>query len=355
MVTKAKNKSGKGLLIYIGIILTLAILLLCALWIILGHYDVKTEQVTVEKSVNRKLEAFQTFLEGSTSEYWTDLWFQSHPDSLDDPDKVKDYMQERFFEEEVSCWRSVKSTADSPVYVIKSGDEPLAEVFLEEKKGEWAVKEAVLQISGKKEGSVTVPAGCRVFCNGTEIDEDRITERAADLFFIEEYMDTRIDPQLWNTWTVTDLLAEPELTVEAPAGKTLDVIGKGKYALLCDETTRDANIGRVQAFTEKLIHFYMNGSNLTAYNAKQALNYVREGTQAEELIRSVVRGVYLGTYFEDYQLDYSCGPFVQWADNCIGCDVDYSITNIDEDQGGTLRIVLIDFGKGYEICGLSLD
>ncbi len=355
MNSKTK-KGGKGLITYVFVLFALAVLLLCALWIFLGRYDVNQEETEAESGVNKKLETFQTWLAGTTAESWTDLWREQHPESLDSREDVKAFMEKTFAAENVSCWRGSKSTADAPVYVIKNGDATLAEVTLGKNSDDsWQVTEVILKVTGDKEASVTAPVGCRVFCNGTELGEGYIAERNVDLFYLAEYADTRTDPQTWNTWKVTGLMAEPEFTAESPDSRTLGKIGENEFAFLCEDSLRTANIDNVEQFVKRLIHFFMNGSNLTAYNGKQALNYVREGTQAEELIRSVVRGVYLGTYFENYQLDYSVGPFIQWADNCIGCDVDYTVTNIDEDQSGTLRILLVDFGKGFEISGLGLE
>ena len=363
-MTEKKAKGGKGLLVYLIVILSIAILLLCALWILLGRYEATTSEpvVTVtEEGVavpkgNPKKEAVDAFLKDTTPEYWTDQWFKANPDSLDSYDGVKAYMEQVFSSADTSCWRSIKSTADDPVYVIKNGETPLAEIKLGKNgKDEWEVSETVLQITCEKEGTVTAPADCTVRCNGTVLGEEYIVQKDVDLFFIEDYAETRENPVLWNTWKVTGLLLGPELTVASPTGKDIGTLSAGEYVYLCEAAVSEKHLPPVKEFTERLILFFMNGENLTAYNAKRALNYVREGSQAEEVIRSVVRGVYLGTYYKDYQLDYSCGPFVQWADNCIGCDVDYTITNIDEDQAGTLRILLIDYGKGYEICGLGLD
>ena len=352
------KKNGKALTIYLFIILALAVLGLCALWIFLGHYDSKAEQVSTEKAeiTNKKLETFQDFFSSTTPEYWTDLWFETNPDSLDSFDAVREYMQDSFFTEDTNCWRSVRSTAETPVYVIKKAEQPLAEVTLEmTAEGDWTIAKPVFQIKGEREKSITVPSDCVILCNGTTLDEEWITEKDIDYFFVAEYAEERENPLLWNTWKVSGLLLEPDLTVVSPQERELTEVGENTFFYLCDPELSEKSLVQVKDFAEKLIAFFMNGSNLTAYNAKKALNCVREGSQADEVIRSVVRGIYLGTYYENYQLDYSCGPFVQWADNCIGCDVDYIITNIDEDQTGRLRIVLMDFGKGYEICGLGVE
>ena len=186
-MTERKTKSGNALKIYIFIILAMAVLGLCALWIFLGHYDNESEQVSTEKAeiTNKKLETFQTFFNSTTPEYWTDLWFETHPESLDNADDVREYMQQHFFAEDTSCWRSVKSTAETPVYVIKNNDQTLAEVILEKTSdGNWSVAKPVFQIVGDQEKSMTVPSDCIVRCNGEILGEEWIKQKNVDFFFI---------------------------------------------------------------------------------------------------------------------------------------------------------------------------
>jgi hypothetical protein len=356
-----KEKGTKGLAIYLFVLLALAVLLLCALWIFLGRYEINIAGPDIDEADavsidNPKREAFESFFLSTTPEYWADQWFRISSSGLDDYDSVVEYMDELFFSPETSCWRSIKSTAESPVYVIKNGERALAEVSLSKGRDTaWVAEEPVLLLQGEKEKSLLAPADCSVRCNGMLLSKDYIEKSGEDLFFIDEYKEIRENPVYWNAWKVSGLLLDPVMTVAASDETAIKETDSDVYSRLCASDITEKYTPKVNDFAEKLIYFFMNGSNLTAYNAKKVLNCIREGSQAEDAIRSIVRGVYLNTYYEEYTLDYTCGPFIQWADNCISATVSYSIPDVEEGLFGEIRVLLVDYGRGFEICGFNID
>ncbi len=372
MSRRTKKRSGfrKGLTIYVIILLVIFLAALALLWRFLDGYQARqdaaaaevqaaVEQSEHEKEVYRAPQlAFEDFLSSMTADYWTDQWFAAHPESLDKRDAVGVFMDGLFFGPDFSAWKAESFTQEHPVYVLKNGDRSLATVALAGSELNWSVSDVTLLLQGTESASLEVPEDCTVYCNGAALDSALYSKGETGYFDMEDYADSLTDPVLYTTYTVTDQLFEPALTVEAPADRTLVQDESGHYSYVLSSQEAEPFQQRGKEFLTALVHFYMMGASNTYGNMYTAAGYVHTNSQAYNMIINAGEGVTWDTPYPGYTSTITADSQVtRWAANCVSVDVSYhaegtagAYTNVAD---GTYRIYFFDMGEGYEIYGLA--
>ena len=185
MAAKKHKKQSRfrfGLHVYSSLLVFVAGVLLIVLWIFLSRYQQgvdaeaaaqaeRERQAAYELAVSRApQQAFEDYMASADAQQWADSWYASHPANYDDPAQVLALMEERFSDPELKYWKAEDSTESSPRYVVKSGDETIAELTLAGSGLDWSVTDVKVDLEGGEEASLLVPEGYAVFCNGIPVD-----------------------------------------------------------------------------------------------------------------------------------------------------------------------------------------
>jgi len=171
---------------------------------------------------------------------------------------------------------------------------------------------------------------------------------------IEELLTT---PTLWNTYTVSGQLFAPQLTVEAPADRTLvtDEEGFSFYILSAQEA--EPYQAQAETFASTVLNFYMMGASNPYGNANSVKLLAIPNSQVCKLMDSAAEGVSWNTPYPNYTHSVEAGHVIRWAENCLSVDVKYhaegtadGYTNVED---GTYRVYFLDQGTGFGIYGLA--
>lgn len=376
MAAKRKKRGSRfalGLKVFFSVLTVFAIAALAVLWVFLARYQdgideenearrLREEQAAYELAVVRAPQlAFEDFVSKADGALWAEQWFSAHPESLDVPEKVADYMHELFDPQMLQYWKAPDYVNSSPRYLIQRDGQDLAFVTLAGSGLDWSVSRIDLLVTGEQSASLLVPEGYAVSCNGHPLDESYRTQETR-FYDMEMYADRMVDPVHWDTFTVSGQLFEPVLTAEAPAGRptVTDADGNTFYILPADEAQPLRQ--RAENFTYALLYYYMLGNGDTASHMWNALNHVAEGSQAFKVIRDSYDGF---TWAPSYNIGLSCsasaGEVRVLAANCVVVDVLYHAEGICRSDGvdypssidGTYRIYFLDLGGGFSIYGLA--
>ena len=311
-------------------------------------------QQAYEKAMHQAPQlAFEDWRGGLTADYWTGLWYAKAPSDLDVREAVQDFMAERFAPDAITAYKATEYTDETPVYVLKNGEDALARVTLTGNALDWSVSEVELLIEGSCSASVTVADRCHVYCNGRELGGE-YTEDAESHFHYEPLKGALKGAVTWVSYSVEGLLLEPELTVEPPEGCGLIWSEEGDCLLSPAEDT-DTYANKAVTFVKAYLSYYMNGRRNPRENMNKVLNCLTPGTQAYQDIRDTYIGVYYAVAYSDIDTSKTAaGDVFFWADNCFSVDVTYDAdctrSGVHVDYAdATMRIYFLQTGSGYVI------
>ena len=369
---KKKDRFRTGLIVYLLVLLVLIIGTLALEWVALDRsqkrYDAEAaetarieaenaERIAHEKAVYQAPQkTFEAWLAGTDADYWTDLWYQNANENLDGRDRVREYIDDKFSGAE--AFKSLDYTAETPVYVLKNGEETLARITLAGSDVNWAVSDVTLQLKGDKSASARVAAGSRVFCNGTELGAEYVTD-SSSYFRYDPLRDKLVNPVTWDTYTVDGLLLEPELRVDPPAGAVITQTAEGDYLLCLGEEAGKPYRDKSVAFVKAYLFYYMSGYNGTWGNLYGALAYLTPGYQAYKDLQDTYNGVVWNTAYGNIDTsNTTAGDVVIWADNCYSVDVTYDANCTLNGQqidyaDATMRIYFLKTDAGYVISNFE--
>ena len=337
---RKKKSFAKRLLTYSLVLVVIFAAVLAVLWVALAKFQknkdaeaqLEAEQTAIVLQQKQHAEevrqapqkAFEAWLASYTADDWTNLWYEKRPENIDGRDRVRTYMEERFGADTVAAYRSLDYTDETPVYVLKDGDETLAKITLTGSDVDWSVSDVELELEGTASASVKVATGSKVYCNGTELGSEYAGEPESN-FSYEPLKDTLENPVSWTTYTVDGLLIEPELTVDPPAGCSVTETAEGDFLLCLDGDEAAQYINTSVNFVRAYLNYYMNGYNGTNANLWTALAYLTQGTQAYSDLYDSYNGVVWNTAYGNIDTsDTTASGVVIWADNCYSVDVTYN-------------------------------
>ena len=315
-------------------------------------------QQAYEKAVRRAPQlAFEDWRSGLTAAYWTDLWYAKAPSDLDEREAVQEFMAERFAPDAIAAYKAAGYTDETPVYVLKNGEDSLARVTLAGSELDWSVSQVELLIEGSWSASVTAPDRCHVYCNGRKLGGE-YTEPAGSRFRYEPLEDRLEGAVTWVSYRVEGLLLEPELTVEPPEGCRLIRTEEGDYLLgLADA---GAYTDTAVEFVRAYLYYYMSGWDKTQENLDSVLSYLTPGTQAYHDLSVTYDGMVWSTSFQSIDTSKTAaGDVFVWADNCFSVDVAYDADckwagkHMDY-ADATMRIYFLKTAKGYKIGNFEI-
>lgn len=366
-----RPKKSRRFLIFLVCYMVLLLIASAFLQLLLWRYlersqaemDWQMDLQAAEKAAQRARDqapqlAFEAWQSELTVDYWTDLWYAQAPCDLDIRESVREIMAERFAPDAIAAYKAAGFTDETPVYVLKSGEDSLARITLAGSGVDWSVSEVELLIEGTHSASVTVADSCHVFCNGKEMGRE-YAESAESRFRYEPLENQLEGAVTWVSYSAEGLLLEPELTVVPSEGYSAIRTEEGDYLLGAAGDTSiytDRSVNFVRAY----LYYYMCGSSDTEAHMLNVLSYLVPGTQAYQAIRETYNGV---LWSPDYTgIDTSkttVGDVLVWADNCFSVDVAYDADCISRGAhfdyaDAVMRLYFLKRNTGYIISSFEI-
>ena len=359
-----------ALAFYAVILLAVSVYLQSSLWRFLENSQAELDrqaaeqaaqaaQQDYEKAVHRAPQlAFEAWRSGLTADYWTGLWYAKAPNDLDVREAVQEFMEERFAPDAIKAYKAAGYTDETPVFVLKNGEDSLARITLAGSELNWSVSQVELLIEGSCSASVTAADRCHVYCNGRELDGE-YAEPAGSRFHYEPLEDRLEGAVTWVSYRVEGLLLEPELTVEPPEGCSLIRTEEGDYLLgLAGDT--DIYTDTAVEFVRAYLYYYMSGWDNTQENLDSVLSYLTPGTQAYHDLSVTYDGMVWSTSFQSIDTSKTAaGDVFVWADNCFSVDVAYDADckwagkHMDY-ADAVMRIYFLQTAEGYRIANFEI-
>lgn len=366
---KKKKTFGAKLGRYLLILLIVFAVIWAGLWVALGRYQHKQDTIAEAEALQQaKLEeeaahlkavkrapqiAFEEWFAAQTADSWAELWYADHPDGTDGKERVGAYLAELFSADDVELCKGLDSTEEAPVFVIKNSEQELARVAMTGSDVNWTVGKAALCLKGDKSASIRVSLGTKVFCNGRELTEEYAGE-GESTFTYEPLKDKLENPVAWVTYKVDGMLLEPELTFEAPEGRTITKTADGDYFLCMDSTDAEGYKTKAVEFVKSYLYYYLSGLNNTYGNLYNALSHLYPGSQAYTDLQDTYNGVVWNSAHSEIDTsNATAGGVVIWADNCYSVDVTYDATGTVSGQldeyAATMRVYFTRTDNGFAI------
>ena len=353
-----KKKSGfiRFYAIFLLFLLLIVIVALAAVWIFLRGY-----QDDVEAAVNDEWkasqEAFEAYIDHLNYDAWADMWFEANPESLDSRNDIKDIIKEKL-SEGITFARAKNYTDTDPVYVVENGDGTLAEFSLaKDPSGSWQVVSSRMRIKGRESAQITVPSGTDVFCNEVKLDDSCCISSESVFPFGAEYESKLENPVMLQTWEVTGQAVKPVMTVQAPDGTEV-IDDNGTQVLGVDVSAHSEIRDTAKAFFDAFIKYGMYGYYDLQANADATARLCRKDSQAYNYVYTTQNAFQNAPCWSVYVFNrLTESPMIKWADNAYTIDFEYDIeaTYRGTDKNyvsGEYRILVMDLGDGFEVCGI---
>ncbi len=356
MTEKRRPGFGRKYGIFVLILLLLVIAFLIAVWFFLKSFQQSVESESSSEWIDSQA-AFENYVEKMSYGDWTDLWFDANPESMDSRGDLLVRMEE-MLSNGVSYARAKNYTDDMPMYVVENSEGSIADFSLrKDDSGNWQVVSASMRLHGTESAQLTAPSGCQILCNGIELDESYCTTTESAFFMQNEYGYELVEPVQVLTWKVTGQAVTPVLSVVPPAGT--DIIDDNGLPVLSVSIAEYDDIRKTaRAFFDAFIKYGMYGYYDTQANAGAAARLCRKNSQAYDYIYSTLDAFKLAPCWSAYVFnELTESPMIKWADNAYSIDFKYDIeaTYAGREKNyvsGTYRILVMDLGDGFEVCGI---
>lgn len=352
----------KGFIKFVLICVFLLALMFAGEFFVLKGFQKNYEKTEAEKYVPEwpaSQQAFEDYVGTLTAADWARLWKETHPDCFDGDGALAEIMQAKFLNGGISFARAADYSDEAPAYVVENAEESLAELRLEKSlTGEWSVTGCEFRFSGDKSAELVLPSGCSVFCNGTLL-EDRFHDEGSDNYYVKQQIDDIQNRTLWYTWKVEGQLTEPELTYEAPEGKEFYTNDQGLLTVALPEGEEQELYDKANAFFEDFHHYVMYGYFSNKTLAAQAAKHTRAKSQAYTSVYDAYDAIKHAPCYGEYKNDLTLSPIMVWGDNALSLDIGYHTDAMHRGEvtpfDGVYKLLFLDYGEGYELCGLLMQ
>lgn len=359
---KSHKKSffKKGLLIYIITLLVAFVVIWVVLWSKLSDYqttvNANNEAAQKAKLASREPQlCFQEKAQSMTTEDWINILNDSLNPNYNKPEDIARIVDEEITNAQTTIWESAESTEEKPIFILKNEDKGfyIADFILSKENEKWGVSRIELQLDLSNQltnTNITVPESCQVSCNGYVVDTALALQ--TDSFSINGYEDSLNNPFPYVTYTIENLLSEPELSVSSSLDEYNIATDKDGNYFLClnDGGTYQA---AAKDFIDSLLYYYSMGKNSASSNMATALNKVASGSTAASIIKQSLDGV---TWRQPsnitYETSYSDTFII--ADNCYFVDISYKDSKSEDDVYEIYRVYFLDIGNGFKIYNFEM-
>ncbi len=356
MTEKKRSGFRKFYGVFIIVLLILVIAALICVWTLLKNFQ-KSYSVEEKNDWLESQNAFEAYVDKMSYGEWTDLWFASNPESLDSRGDVMTAM-EQMLSSGISYARAKDYTDEKPIYVVQNEEGSIAEFTLEkDDSGNWQVISAKVRREGKESAQILAPSGSRVFCNGVELDDTHCINSESVFPFAGEYGSDLKNPVLVQTWEITGQSETPVMTVEAPSGTEI-IEDNGDPVLSVSASDYKEIKDAARKFFDAFFKYGMYGYYEVRENADAAARLCRKDSQAYNYIYTTQNAFENAPCWSVYVFNKLIeSPMIKWADNAYTIDFEYDVEATYRGTeknyvSGTYRVLVMDLGDGFEVCGI---
>ena len=336
----------------------LVFVVLGIIWLVMKNYQESFQETDSHQEWLLSQTAFEEYVNGMEADDWVDLWYNTYPDSLDIKADVKEILTNRLFGD-TNFARAKEYSDEAPVYVIEDENGAIADFSLEKDENDnWMVTASTMKMIGTEANSITAPSNCTVVCGETILDESYLTDSQHYYSMESSFSSDVTAPVTLLTYTVTGQLTPPVFTVNPPDNSELSEDYNGKPVTVKLSGT-DEVIKQCLGFFDDYMYYCMLGYYDAENHAKTAASHCRENSQAQDIIFASIRDMHAAApCYSNYTSDVSTGSVIIWADNALSVDVIFNVVGYYQNQepyiqNGILRVHIVDYGNGYEICGIE--
>lgn len=332
------SRFSKFLIIYASVISVAVAIVLFLLYGLLKDYEEGRPSVTMDRiAAQFTAENVEQLLDSSGVAF----------NAFENNERVAAYLKEKLGSEQVSYKKkSGEYSENTPVYVVYAGETAVAKVRLAEngknshKFTKWKLGEISFDGIGdkKKQDTYTIqaPKGSVVLINGVTAGAEYITED--DVAFDPcKNVSGFVTPPVRTVYTVSGLIAEPEVTVLYHEQPLTVEVKDGAYLAEYpeDEAMLLAQQDQIMTVARNYGKYIINRGSLSALTQ----NMVGSAKEYVSDIPAVWAFLYGKTYTYEFR-DESISNFRKYAEDCFSCDIYYDL--------------YVDWGNGNKTYNTSL-
>ena len=356
MTEKKRSGFRKFYGVFLLVLLIVVMAALIAVWAVLKNFQDGVETGNPDDWLSSQ-NAFESYIDKMSYGAWTDLWFESNPESLDSRGDVLAAM-EQMLTSGVSYARAKNYTDEVPVYVVENEEGSIAEFTMaKDDSGNWHVISGKMRQVGKESAQITVPSGSAVYCNGVELNDSYCISSESVFPFGVDYGNSLKNPIEVQTWEVKGQADTPVMTVKAPAGT--EIIEENGCPLLSVSVSDHREIKDIaRKFFDAFFKYGMYGYYDLQANADAAARLCRKDSQAYKYVYTTQNAFQNAPCWSVYVFNSLIeAPMIKWADNAYTIDFTYDVEATYRGTeknyvSGTYRILVMDLGDGFEVCGI---
>ena len=196
-----------------------------------------------------------------------------------------------------------------------------------------------------------------MYCNGVELKDSYCINSESVFPFESEYGNDLKNPVMVQTWEVTGQSGTPVMTVETPAGtEIIEDNGDPVLSVKVSDYKEIKDVAR--EFFDMFFKYGMYGYYEVQANADATAKLCREGSQARNYVYTIQNAFQNAPCWSVYVFNSMVeSPMIKWADNAYTIDFTYDVEATYRGTeknyvNGTYRILVMDLGNGFEVCGI---
>ena len=231
---------------------------------------------------------------------------------------------------EIKYYRVSNGMEKSYKYIVKAGDTKFASFKLVEDKDagtrftSYKATDFQLFVSTGKGVSAEVPSGYKLYINGVEVGEDKITQK--DVKTDESlHIPDDVKPISYNKYTVSGLMTEPEIKVTDASGKeaSVDKTGEGTYKAypVSDEKLHDEYHEWILKGMKRYAEYMQHSSN-NPVTFREISVYFDPSSDLYEDIKTE-ENMFVWDYDSVTYENDDTGNYIKYDENTFSCRVTF--------------------------------
>ena len=345
---KTMTRAKKAFLIYVGVLLTLTLLIWFAAWNYAAAYELAQPKGAMNDYMENRL---QPELAQVLEAYSAD-----HENAYQTADAVHGVLTEKLPNDQWSFRKSKEYTSAAPVFALYCGDAPMGKVTLTAGKAglldfglvPWEVQPMELQAEKlAKTVTIVAPVDCDVKLNGAAVTE--AVETAEYYPDFAAYAETIKQPLELMVYDVEDIYVN-EIAVDC--GDYRLVEGEEPYTYYAVAEPDEATVTTLETMAPRFAEAYLKYTS----NAGDYYSVTRFVAPGSELLDRLYRsrdGMSWVHYTTGKILKCEVGE-IEYFGNTATYDVEYMLNLKSGEMAGNMHVVCVHADFGWRVTDIEL-